>query len=128
MLHGWLDAVRAESIRRSTRRTLQRLTFSPDVSRLTVLPALGSPAPMQRAVGAFLSNADATLSMASVCFLAWRECSQKAKLNTAAAKWVMERMALSQDGLVVQAVFASWSQLASQNRLPAWAMELKQDV
>jgi len=126
ILHGWCEVNLVERIRRSDKRSLQRIGYSPDHRKLNLSPVLASPAPMQRALGAFLSNS--RVSFTSVCFLAWRECVQKTKRGTAAAMWVMERMAMSQGGLAVQAIFSTWCRLAAQNRLPAWAAELQQNV
>jgi hypothetical protein len=57
MLHGWSEITMVERVRRSDKRTLQRLQFSPDVSGIIVsTPVLNSPKPMQRAVGALLAD------------------------------------------------------------------------
>jgi hypothetical protein len=126
IIQCWHEVTIVEHIRRSDRRSKHRLEFSPDEVQRTVSPVLASPAPMQRALGALLS--DTHDSLEHVCFLGWRELKQKTRRDTAAAMWVMERMAMSQGGLVVQAVFWTWCRLAAQNRLPSWAAELQQDM
>lgn len=126
-----------ERIRRANRRSQLRLAFSPDVafspdaSKFHKSPVIASPAPMQRALGAFMcssSDAHTHTALASACFFAWRDTCHQAKQLTGAAMWVMERMAMSQDPLVLQAVFTSWCRLADQNRLPLWAQELQNNV
>jgi len=42
--------------------------------------------------------------------------------------WLMERMALSQAGLLIQAAFRSWCHVAVKMKQPAWALDLHRDV
>lgn len=81
---------------------------------------------MMQALGALLSASEEPLVRG--CFLAWRDCSTETKRRTVLLRWLMERWALSQSNLALQAAFRSWHHCALQSRQPAWALDLQRDV
>jgi len=119
---AWLEAVRREKDLRTMMRSQQRADFSPEA----LAPVPPSPLPVLRALGAFMLSADEPLVRG--CFFAWRDAVQEGRRHTAALKWLMERMAMTQSGLVLQAAFRAWHDVAIEQQQPAWALELRRDV
>jgi len=117
-LQAWLEATKAARELRIIVRSRQRMTSLPEVHSL--------PTSQVRALGAFLCSTAQTLTWCS--FRAWRDWTQEVKRRGALMLWLMERWALTQTGLLLQAMFKSWSQLCIQCREPAWAIALKEDV
>jgi len=141
---AWRQTALTAQAHRADLRSEQRAAFSPDAVQgffspkppvlapspgscpLTPFICPSTPAAMQRALVTFLTATMATLLHG--CFLAWRGCGQQARRRSAGLMWLMERMALTQTGLVLQAAFRSWCHLAVQNRQPAWARALQHDM
>jgi hypothetical protein len=71
---------------------------------------------------------DSEEQLLGACFCAWKDTTQRLKYHRGTMMWLMERMALSQKGLVIQGVFRSWCHVAQQARQPAWALDLRRDV
>eukprot|EP00933_Yihiella_yeosuensis_P054715 TRINITY_DN53231_c0_g1_i1.p1 TRINITY_DN53231_c0_g1~~TRINITY_DN53231_c0_g1_i1.p1 ORF type:complete len:542 (+),score=80.58 TRINITY_DN53231_c0_g1_i1:34-1626(+) len=124
---SWNEVVVSARLERLQRRSKCRAAFSPELpQRSPCLPHL-SPAPMQKAVGAFLSVSDAVL--AKGCFLVWQGEYKETKRKRAALHWLMERMALGQGRLMLQGVFRGWAHhTLSRQRCPSWANDLMKDV
>lgn len=81
---------------------------------------------MMQAFGALLSASEEPLVRG--CFHAWLDCSKETKRRMVLLRWLMERWALSQSGLALQAALRSWHHCALQSRQPAWALDLQRDV
>jgi len=79
-----------------------------------------------RALAAFSSATDESFVYSS--FLAWRARAQDTKRRKESLAWCLERMALSQTGLLQQAICQSWYHLVMQNRQPAWALNLQKEM
>mmetsp|Transcript_85448 Transcript_85448/g.151090 ORF Transcript_85448/g.151090 Transcript_85448/m.151090 type:complete len:527 (+) Transcript_85448:34-1614(+) len=123
VLCAWSETVIAQRALVSRKRYNARA--SPECQVMMPSPA-PSPAPVLRALVAFSSATDE--SFVYGCFCAWRGTAQDMKRRKASMAWCLERMALSQTGLLEQAIFRSWYHLATQSRKPAWALSLQREM
>jgi hypothetical protein len=121
---AWRRVLVEDRTLRAMVRSQQRVAYSPEVWQ-PVPPVPPSPA-LSNALGAFLLDTEEPL--VGACFCAWRKACEQAKGQRATMMWLLERMALSQKGLLRQAVFRSWCHAAQHANQPAWALNLRRDV
>lgn len=121
-LCAWLDVAVSAQTLRAMQWSQQRASFSFERQ----VSESSTSRPMMQALGALLSASEEPLVRG--CFLAWWDCSKETKRRTVLLRWLMERWALSQSSLALQAALRSWHHCALQSRQPAWALDLQRDV
>lgn len=121
-LHAWRQEVLKQQNGRALLRSEQRVKFSL-TEHLQVPP---SPAPVVRALGAMLISTERSLVWG--CFCAWRDASQRVSYRRATMMWLMERLALSQTGIMLKASFRCWYHVTLNEKQPTWAQDLRRDV
>jgi len=79
-----------------------------------------------QALGALFSGTEEPLVRR--CLHAWCDDSQEMRRRTVLVRWLVERWALSQRRLVLQAALRSWHHRALLCWRPTWALDLQRDV
>lgn len=121
-LRAWHCMIAEQQSWRAMARSQDRAAFSPE-SKPPVPP---SPAPVLRALGALLLATERPLVCG--CLAAWKDYCYSVRHRRATLMWLMERMALSQAGLLLQAAFRSWCYVALQMSQPVRALDVRREL
>jgi len=122
----WLKVAVSTRTLRAMTFCQQRASFSVDGQLIRESSSASNSRPRMQAFGALFSATEKPLVRR--CFHVWLSDSKEMRRRTVLVRWLVERRALSQRDLVLQAAVRSWHHYTLQSWRPTWALDLERDV